>query len=68
MSLLIQNGRVIDSANQVDAIVDVLIEDATIKRVGPKLAAHAHLVRDRGQVAVGRRHQFLGLGFEHLEG
>src|SRR5437870_4920205 len=38
-SLLIQNGRVIDPANQVDAIADVLIEGTTIKRVGPKLAA-----------------------------
>src|SRR5437870_12496229 len=38
-SLLIQNGRVIDPANQVDAIADVLIEGSTIARVGPKLSA-----------------------------
>src|SRR5215510_9052539 len=37
--MLIQNGRVIDPANQVDAVADVLIEGATIKRVGPRLAA-----------------------------
>ncbi len=39
MSLLVRNGRVIDPANQVDAIADVLIEGTTITRVGPKLPA-----------------------------
>ena len=39
MSLLIRNGRVIDPANQIDAIADVLIEGSTIARVGPKLSA-----------------------------
>src|SRR5262249_57668227 len=38
-NMLIQNGRVIDPANQIDAIADVLIEGTTIKRVGPRLAA-----------------------------
>jgi len=32
-------GRVIDPANQVDGVADVLIEGTTITRVGPKLPA-----------------------------
>jgi dihydroorotase len=39
--LLIRNGRVIDPANQVDAVTDVLLEDGTVKRLGPELAAPA---------------------------
>ena len=39
MNLLIRGGRVIDPANCIDAVHDVLIEDAAIKRVGPKLRA-----------------------------
>jgi len=39
MSLVIRGGRVVDPANGVDAIQDVLIEDGTIKRVGAKLRA-----------------------------
>ena len=38
-ALVIRGGRVIDPANGVDALQDVLIEEATIKRVGPKLRA-----------------------------
>ncbi|MBI4593577.1 MAG: dihydroorotase [Candidatus Rokubacteria bacterium] len=39
MSLLIRNGRVIDPANTVDAVLDVLIDGGVITRVGAKLAA-----------------------------
>ncbi len=39
MNVLIRGGRVIDPANGVDALQDVLIEDGTIKRVGAKLRA-----------------------------
>jgi len=39
MSLLIRNGRVIDPANDVDAVQDALIEGGMIARVGPGLAA-----------------------------
>ena len=39
MSLLIRNGRVIDPANDVDAVQDALIEGGMIARVGPRLAA-----------------------------
>jgi dihydroorotase len=35
--LLIRNGRVIDPANQVDQVADILLEDAAITRVGPSL-------------------------------
>jgi dihydroorotase len=37
--MLIRGGRVIDPANQIDAVQDVLIEGDTIARVGPSLAA-----------------------------
>src|SRR2546426_4355399 len=39
MSLLIRNGRVIDPANDVDAVQDALVEGGMIARVGPGLAA-----------------------------
>jgi len=38
-ALLLRGGRVVDPANGVDAVQDVLIEDAAIKRVGVKLKA-----------------------------
>ena len=37
MSLLIRNGRVIDPANSVDAVQDVLVTDGRIERVGARL-------------------------------
>jgi dihydroorotase len=37
MSLLIKNGRVVDPANSLDAVQDVLISGARIERVGPDL-------------------------------
>ena len=36
-ALLLRHGRVIDPANGVDAVQDVLVEGGTITRVGPKL-------------------------------
>ena len=39
MHLLVRNGRVVDPANGVDAIQDVLIRDGLVERVGPHLAA-----------------------------
>ena len=38
-TLLIRGGRVIDPAASLDAVHDVLIEDAKIARVGPRLTA-----------------------------
>ena len=39
VSLLVRNGRVVDPANGVDAVHDVLILDGLIARVGSSLAA-----------------------------
>jgi dihydroorotase len=39
MSLVLRNGRVIDPANQVDTVQDVLVDGARIARVGPGLPA-----------------------------
>jgi dihydroorotase len=41
VSLLIRNGRVIDPANNVDAVQDVLIEDGKIARLGRGFEAPA---------------------------
>jgi dihydroorotase len=38
MSLLIKNGRVVDPANSLDAVQDVLVSGARIERVGADLA------------------------------
>ena len=38
MSLLIRNGRVVDPANGLDAVQDVLIADGRVERVGRDLA------------------------------
>jgi dihydroorotase len=39
MSLLIKGGRVVDPANSIDAVQDVLVKDGRIERVGPGLPA-----------------------------
>jgi dihydroorotase len=39
MSLLIRNGRVVDPANSVDAVQDVLIDGDRIQRIGRDVAA-----------------------------
>jgi dihydroorotase len=51
-ALLIQGGRVIDPANGIDAVQDVLIDGETIKRIGPRLAApeRAEVVDASGKV------------------
>ena len=41
MSLLLRGGRVIDPANTMDAVHDVLIEAGKIARLGPRLQAPA---------------------------
>ena len=38
-TLLLQGGRVVDPANGLDAVQDVLIEGDAIKRIGPRLRA-----------------------------
>src|SRR5262245_63051393 len=39
MMLLIRGGRVVDPANQLDDVQDVLIDDGIVKQIGPRLAA-----------------------------
>ena len=39
--ILIQNGRVVDPANKIDEVLDVLVENGRIAKVGKKLAAPA---------------------------
>jgi dihydroorotase len=47
MSFVIRGGRVLDPANSVDAVQDLLIQDGKIARLGPKLAVpHATTVID----------------------
>ncbi len=38
-TLVIRHGRVVDPANGLDAVQDVLIVDGAVKQIGPKLAA-----------------------------
>ena len=52
MSLLLRQGRVIDPANNVDAVQDVLIADGKIERLGKNLTAPAgaEVVDARGKL------------------
>lgn len=46
MSLIIKNGRVIDPANKIDAVMDILIEDNKISRVAKNIQAKAETIID----------------------
>lgn len=46
MSLLIKGGRVIDPANKIDAILDVLIEGNKISKVGKSISTKAETIID----------------------
>ena len=52
MSLLLKHGRVIDPANNVDVVQDVLITDGKIEKLGTNLAepAGAEVVDARGKI------------------
>ena len=52
MNLLIQNGRVIDPSQDIDAKLDVLIEDGLIANVGKKLKGGADVIDASGLVVV----------------
>ena len=39
MTLIVKNGRVIDPAQQLDTIADVLISDGNIRTIGQNLTA-----------------------------
>ncbi len=46
MSILIKGGRVIDPANKIDAMLDILIEDNKISRVAKNIKAQADSIID----------------------
>ena len=51
MSLLIKGGRVIDPKNDIDAVLDVFIDEGVIKDIGEKIDAEdAEIIDARGKV------------------
>ena len=53
MKQLIQGGRVIDPANNIDKTADVLVEDGKIAAVGENLSAEgAEVISAEGKVVV----------------
>ncbi|MFA6130372.1 MAG: dihydroorotase [Candidatus Omnitrophota bacterium] len=46
MSILIKGGRVIDPANKIDALLDILIEDNKIYKVAKNIKAQANSIID----------------------
>jgi len=52
MSLLIQNGRVVDPSQRLDSKVDLLIEDGAIADVGRKLRSNGDVIDATGLVVV----------------
>lgn len=70
--LIVKNGRVVDPANRVDRVADVLVEDGVIRGVGEGLAAAGAEVFDASGmvVAPGFIDMHVHLrepGFEHAE-
>lgn len=47
---LIKNGRVIDPANKIDDILDVLISDGKIEKTGKNLSDKAELIDAKGMI------------------
>ncbi|HEY8848028.1 MAG TPA: dihydroorotase [Thermoanaerobaculia bacterium] len=52
MTLLIQNGRVVDPSQRLDSKVDLLIEDGAIADVGRKLRSNGDVIDATGLVVV----------------
>ena len=46
MSILIKNGRVIDPANKIDAVLDILVEDNKISQVAKNIKVQAESIMD----------------------
>ncbi len=46
MSILIKNGRVIDPANKIDTVMDILIENNKISKVAKNIKADAEIIID----------------------
>ena len=72
MKLLIKNGRVIDPRNGIDACLDILVEEGTIKSIAPRLdAQNARLVDASGKIVtpglIDMHVHFRQPGFEYKE-
>jgi dihydroorotase len=52
MNLLIKNGRVIDPSQELDATLDVLIEDGTIARLDKRIKAKVETIDAEGLIVV----------------
>src|SRR5215212_9650187 len=52
MNLLIANGRVVDPSQQLDAQMDLLIEDGVFSRADKKIKAKAEVIDAKGMVVV----------------
>ena len=50
MKYLIKNGRVIDPANKIDDILDILISDGKIEKTGKSLSDKAELIDAKGMI------------------
>jgi dihydroorotase len=50
MKYLIKNGRVIDPANKVDDILDVLVADGKIEKTGKNLSDKAQIIDAKGMI------------------
>ena len=50
MKYLIKNGRVIDPANKIDDILDLLISDGKIEKTGKTLSDKAELIDAKGMI------------------
>ncbi|MBN2513551.1 MAG: dihydroorotase [Sedimentisphaerales bacterium] len=48
--ILIKNGRLIDPANNVDRVTDVLIEGDRVSHIGPVSACDAYLIKAAGKI------------------
>lgn len=52
MNLLIQNGRVVDPSQELDAHLDVLIEDGVVARVDKRIKADVETIDAKGLIVV----------------
>lgn len=53
MSILVKNGHIVDPANSIDEVKDILIEGAQISKVASNLAASAETVIDaKGKIVI----------------
>ena len=72
MKLLVKNGRVVDPANELDAVRDILIEDGVIHSVAKKILDEAdETINASGKIVtpgwIDMHVHFREPGFEHKE-